>query len=265
MKELMNMKKFFVTIVMACAAISAMAVDLPKQGFGIQIGWAQPILRINDAAHKDTLNNVIKMKGFKVGVVYDGSFIAGFGTSIGLNYTFGAYSGGWTSRHPNYGEYPKDRMLITYHQLEAIVDWQYKFEVAKETYLILYTGPTIQCGLDLSMRIDTKAENPPMSGNITTTYGERLNAYTVDKIDDALDPTHIKENNALKRFNVTWGLGAGFQYKRYFLRGSYDFGLITPYKNHEFVDASGQSIDVYTRGRLDQWSIKLGVYLWYND
>ena len=82
------MKKIFVTIVVACLALSAWAVELPKQGFGVQVGWAQPILRLNDPANpstaKDSLSNVVKMKGFKVGVVYDGSFIAGFGTSIGL-------------------------------------------------------------------------------------------------------------------------------------------------------------------------------------
>ena len=54
-------------------------------------------------------------------------------------------------------------------------------------------------------------------------------------------------------------IGAGFQDKRYFLRGGYDFGLINPYKNADFVNGN------HTRGRLDQWSIKLGVYLWYPD
>ena len=138
------MKKIFVTMVAMCLAVSAFAVDLPKQGFGIQVGWAQPILRINDTAHKDTLNNVIKMNGLKVGVVYDGSFIAGFGTSMGINYTLGVYNGGWKSTNAYGMEYPRSRTTITYHQLELFVDWQYKFEIAKETYLMLYTGPTIQ-------------------------------------------------------------------------------------------------------------------------
>ena len=41
-------------------------------------------------------------------------------------------------------DYPRDRKLITYQELEVFVDWQYKFEIAKETYLILTTGPTIR-------------------------------------------------------------------------------------------------------------------------
>jgi hypothetical protein len=62
---------------------------------------------------------------------------------------------------------------------------------------------------------------------------------------------------SLKRLNVTWGVGAGFQYDRYFLRGGYDFGIINPNKERSFVGH-----DAYTRGRFDQWQIKVGMYLW---
>ena len=204
---------------MVVLAASAFAVDIPKQGFGFQIGWAQPILRLNSPTSKDTLANTVKLHGFKVGVVYDASYVAGFGSTIGLNYTFGMANSGWSSKY-SFNDYPKTRSLIMYHQLELFVDWQYKFEVAKETYLMLYTGPSLH---------------------------------------DDLDPVHKTADNALKRLNVTWGVGAGFQYKRYFLRGGYDFGLINPYKNADFSTGN------HTRGRLDQWNIKLGVYLWYTD
>ena len=239
------MKRIFSVVLVACMALTAMAKDMPKQGFGFQIGWAQPILRVNDGTHRDTLNNVEKLNGFKVGVVYDGSFIAGFGTSIGINYTFGAKNSGWKSVNPNYNVYPKSRRFITYQELEVFVDWQYKFEIAKETYLMLYTGPTIQCGLAFTMREDRQNEDL-MTGDITTTYGVKNSAYATDKNDEAL-----------RRLNVTWGVGAGFQYKRYFLRGGYDFGLINPYKNTDFESG------VHTRGRIDQWNIKIGMYLWY--
>jgi len=251
-----NMKKSLLTLMMAFMAVSVFAMDLPKQGFGVQIGWAQPILRLNSPTSKDTLSNTVKLHGFKVGVVYDASYAKGFGSSIGLNYTFGVSNSGWSSKSA-INDYPKTRTLITYHQLELYVDWQYKFEVAKETYLILYTGPSIQCGLDFTMRIDQRIENPPMSGNVETIYGERFNAYNVG--NDDLDPTHKTADNALKRLNVTWGVGAGFQYKRYFLRGGYDFGLINPYKNADFSTGN------HTRGRLDQWNIKLGIYFLYKD
>ena len=255
------MKKIFVTLLAACLASGMMAVDLPKQGFGLQIGWAQPILRLNSPYNpesaKDSLANTVKLKGFKVGLVYDASYIAGFGSSISLNYTFGLHYSKWNSLY-QINEYPRTRTTIMYHQLELAVDWQYKFEIAKETYLILYTGPTLQCGLTFNMRLDEQREDP-LTGEITTIEGDWKDAYNADKEDDDLMPKYNTADNALSRLNITWGVGAGFQYKRYFLRGGYDFGLINPYKHSDFVNGR------HTRGRYDQWQIKLGVYLWYNE
>lgn len=245
------MKRGILVVLLAVMTASVWAVDLPKQGFGIQLGWAQPTLRVNDSNAPDTLNHHIRMNGFKVGFVYDASYVAGFGSSMGLNYTFGVYNDGWKSDN-RYNTYPQSRQLITYNELEVFVDWQYKFEVAKETYLILYTGPTIQCGLELDWRKDARNEAlDPVThlptGEVITTRGDRINVYAIDG------------DNAFKRFNVTWGVGAGFQYKRYFLRGGYDFGLINPYKNADFTTG------VHSRGRFDQWNIRLGIYLWYTD
>ena len=228
-----------------CLSLGAWAVEKPKQGFGFQIDWAQPILRINlpaaQAPYADSAKVAIKMKGFKVGVVYDASYIAGFGSTIGLNYTFGVYNSKWGSKN-SISEYPLVRQHITYHQLELFVDWQYKFEIAKETYLILYTGPTLQCGIDFDMRVDEKDFDQNVQPH------ETYDGYKSN------DP-----DNSFKRLNVTWGVGAGFQYRRYFLRGGYDFGLMNPYKHADF------SNEKHTRGRLDQWNIRLGVYLWYKD
>lgn len=239
------MKKVFITIVTICLALSTWAADVPKQGFGFQVGWARPILRLNSMNNpsyaKDSLSQVIAMKGVKIGVVYDASFIKGFGTSLGINYTFGAHTGDWKS--VGMFDYPRSRQMFTYHEIEVFADWQYKFEVAKETYLILYTGPTIQCGLGLNMRADK--QNDVGSEIISVRYS-------------GYDP-NADANNALQRLNVTWGIGAGFQYQRYFLRGGYDFGLINPYRNADFSNGW------HTRGRLDQWQIKIGMYLWYAD
>jgi hypothetical protein len=240
------MKKLFATLLVTCVALSAAAVDIPKQGFGLHIGWAQPTLRLNDNTSKDSLSHHIHLNGFKVGVTYDASYVAGFGSSMGINYTFGMQNSGWASTNPSFNQYPKSRNIITYSEIELFVDWQYKFEVAKETYLILYTGPTIQCGLSLIWRKDQLTEDP-ITGDITYTRGDRRNAYK------------STDENSFKRLNVTWGVGAGFQYKRYFLRGGYDFGLLNPYKLTDFVNGT------HTRGRFDQWQIKIGMYLWYED
>lgn len=241
------MKKLFCTGLVLCLALSAWAIDLPKQGFGFQIGYAQPTLRTNSPLAiypKDSLVNVTKMNGLKVGVVYDASYIAGFGSTMGINYTFAASNEAW--KKVGLYDYPRARTLVTYHEIELFVDWQYKFEVAKETYLILYTGPTIQFGIAYNAKKGTQYVE---GGDVTYDVYNRMGKNDIDR-----------PNEDLSRLNVTWGIGAGFQYKRYFLRGGYDFGIINPYKNKQF-----DSSDRYTRGRLDQWAIKIGAYIWYAE
>ena len=241
------MKKSFLTLLLVACTMSAMAADLPKQGFGMQIGFAAPTLRLNSSSTaypKDSLINVTKLNGLKVGVLYDASYIKGFGSTLGINYTFAAAKDQWKA--VGFADYPRSRSMITYHEIEVFVDWQYKFEVAKETYLMLTTGPTIQYGIAFNTRSDKQMMQ---GGDITSsTY----NRYGKER-----------PNEDLQNLNVTWGVGAGFQYQRYFLRGGYDFGIINPYKNAHFVDALGETIDRNTRGRLDQWSIKIGMYFWY--
>lgn len=241
------MKRYFLAFAVMCLAwTSAMAEDELPQGFGIQLGWAQPIIRLNspDASiPKDSLVNTVRLNGFKVGVVYDATFIAGFGSSMGINYTFGAAHTDWAKKANDLSH--SERNIYQYHQLELFVDWQYKFEVAKETYLILYTGPTIQYGILFKNRYEVRDD---WFEDVTTTDFNRF-----EKHEEAASD---KDLNAL---NVTWGVGAGFQYQRYYLRGGYDFGIINPYRNKQFVSSSD---DRYTRGRFDQWNIRLGIYLW---
>jgi hypothetical protein len=128
--------------------------------------------------------------------------------------------------------------------MEIPVDWQYKFEIAQNTWLILYTGPTLQCGLTFKDKWYIRSDNT------SNAFTHEENLYSEEDMADY----------ALKRLNVTWGIGAGFQYERYFLRGGYDFGLINPYKAQSFNVSEEHR--PYTRGRFDQWQIKLGMYLW---
>ena len=226
--------------------------DMPKQGFGFQLGYAQPTLRLNSPEEgypKDSLVSTIRLHGFKAGIVYDDSYIKGFGSSIGFNYTFATTNTAWTKKTSyQISDYPQHRYQMYYHQLEVFVDWQYKFEIAKETYVMLFTGPTVQYGA-----VFRQKEQEDSFGTVSYS-GEVLDRYGKDH-----------PNTDLKHLNVTWGVGAGFQYRRYFLRGGYDFGLINPYKNERFTAADGSTMDRNTRGRFDQWEIKLGIYLWYAD
>ena len=228
------MKRLTLIFFICAATTMASAQDY----FGVQLGFAQPIARLNTPTTKTSLLPT-SYNGFKVGLVYDATIVKGFGVSMGLNYTFGNHTSAWKQIGKN--PHPQERSTGQYHQLEIPIDWQYKFEIAKRTWIILYTGPTLQCGLSLT---SNKFE--------TDNYGKIK--------DDVISSDFYlieDKNKALKRINVTWGLGAGFQYDRYFLRGGYDFGLINPYKERSFVGH-----DAYTRGRFDQWQIKVGIYLW---
>lgn len=233
------MKRLTLILFICAATTMASAQDY----FGVQLGFAQPIARLNTPTTKTSLL-ATSYNGFKVGLVYDATIIKGFGVSMGLNYTFGNHTSAW--KQIGTLPYPQERTTGQYHQLEIPIDWQYKFEIAKRTWIILYTGPTLQCGLSLT---SNKFE--------TDNYG---------KIKDEVISSDFylieDKNMALKRINVTWGLGAGFQYDRYFLRGGYDFGLINPYKASQFDYTDTNEGYPRTRGRFDQWQIKVGIYLW---
>jgi hypothetical protein len=230
------MKRLFVICIIAMTMATLHAQDY----FGVQIGYTNPITRLNVGDNKNTLFPT-SYHGMKIGFVYDATLWKGLGVSMGLNYTFGANVTDWTQKvSTQQGLYPQVRSRGQYHQLEIPVDWQYKFEIAQNTWIILYTGPTLQCGLALNdkwyIRLNKDSESILKEENL---YSEQ----------DMAD-------YALKRLNVTWGIGAGFQYEKYFLRGGYDFGIINPYKAQSFNNG------IYTRGRFDQWQIKLGMYLW---
>lgn len=239
------MKKSILCAILVCCNILLLNAE-SKQYVGVQLGFTQPITRLNAPVpdQKTTLNTTI-YNGLKIGAIYDATIIKGFGYAIGINYTFGGNHTDWRKKFSTQpGDYPKIRTRGQYHQLELVVDWQYKFEIAKDTWLILYTGPTIQCGLNLSDK--WYVQSAPNTEN----FDFIENHYDVESAEDY----------AIKRLNVTWGIGAGFQYERYFIRGGYDFGLVNPYKAQSFNISD--DYQPYTRGRFDQWQIKVGMYLW---
>jgi hypothetical protein len=231
------MKRLLMTSVIVMTMMTLHAQDY----IGVQLGYARSITRLNTPENGKTLS-ATGYNGLKVGVVYDATIVKGFGATIGLNYTFGANATDWMKRiHTQPTEFPQIRSRGQYHQLEIPVDWQYKFEIAQNTWLMLYTGPTLQCGLLFKDKWYARSDNK------SNAFTHEENLYSKEDMEDY----------ALKRLNVTWGIGAGFQYERYFLRGGYDFGLINPYKAQSFLGE-----DIYTRGRFDQWQIKMGMYLW---
>jgi len=224
---------------------------------GFNLGYSDALMRERTGS-KDSLNYKLSMQGFKAGLVYETTFVKGFGVQFGLNYTFGAKLGKKTADSDVSTFKGRDNYFI--HQLEMPIDWQYKFEVAKETYVLVYTGPTIQVGLGFCK----KSEKPTIVDGKPGT-GVQKTDYYKQRFDDGKggnDKDQDGIEDRYKRLNITWGVGAGFQYKRYFLRAGYDFGIYNPYTDRIYNYSSDEMSNYYYRARLDQWSVKLGMYLW---
>lgn len=228
------MKKSILCAILVCCNILLIHAE-SSQFIGVHAGFTQPITRLNapNVGMEKKLNPTT-YNGFKFGAVYDATLVKGFGYTIAINYTFGENRTDWkqVGSYP----YPRQHTRDYYHQLEIPVDWQYKFRIAQNTWFILYSGPTLQCGLVFSK--NTHKQTLP-NGDIDVTKYDRFKDF--------------------QRLNVTWGVGAGLQFDRYFIRGGYDFGLINPFKADKFIVT--EDYQPYTRGRFDQWQIKLGIYL----
>ena len=252
------MKRLLLLTALISSVLAAWAGDY-DQAIALQVGYANPVYRLNQPVEQNDNKSTLvatQLRGAKIGLAYDASIWRGFGFMLGLNYTFAGHISSWTDFDydlsgkkisPDMPHPYQQRFKFQYHQLELFVDWQYKFEIARNTWLILYTGPTIQ-----------------VVAQYKQTHLLRVKA-TQEILDDRTEIVAYldyaeQDAHDLKRLNVTWGVGAGFQYDRYFIRGGYDFGLINPYKLSNFNQVG--LADRNTRGRLDQWQIKLGVYLW---
>lgn len=251
-------------LILVLSVMGSWMMMAQEHSFGVQVGFTEPIFRLNTPTEmgetRSHLGNTT-LNGLKVGLVYDATIIKGFGFTIGLNYTYGMHYSPWGDYQydamGNKTAYPiyEYRTRYQYHQGELFVDWQYKFEIAKQTYILLYTGPTIQCALSMQATDFYREKNIPQ---------EMIK--TIASFESRLDEEY------LRRLNVTWGVGAGFQYKRIFLRGGYDFGIKNPYKKSNFGEYGYMNPEVpaeldsrLTRGRIDQWQVKIGFYFWQSD
>ncbi len=242
--------RIFILLLLSCWVLDAAAQTTIPSGFGFQLGYNRSLLREqgnpnNLTTEGSKLPNITDLNGAKIGLIYDGTIIKGFGVMLGLNYTIAGSSGSWLPTTDKYN-YPQESNSYLFQSLDLQIDWQYKFEIAKETYLILYSGPSIEYNFYFNRKHGTQT-----GPNAEKKY-EQFSQYTIDADkDEKLDYTPL---------NITWGIGAGFQYQRYFLRGGYDFGIYNPYKDR-YYNISSQS-SYRNKGRLDSWSISVGMYLW---
>lgn len=241
-----KMKKIIIAAILLLS-VSALYAQEGVTSFGFVAGFVEPVqyYRANKVPDKLTRDAT---DGFKIGFRFETGIIKGFGVAMELNYGFGADVNSYVAVVGQSTLF-KEKRDHYYHYLELPVDWQYKFMIAKQTYLSVYTGPTLQCGLvnyyDVKQKLGDDIINK-----------ERIDVYKIDE-DEKYDPYLNLDYN---RVNVTWGVGVGFQYKRYFIRGGYDFGIMPCYHDTYYNESATDGWN--RRGRLDQWQIKLGIYLW---
>lgn len=253
------MKKLLFTTLFIFGVTMVMAQDAACS-VGLQLGFNQQIIRTNTPISVEGQTPVWDnrhLNGVKIGFVFEGNIIRGFGALISLNYSYGGGSTSWKKIGIEL-PYPRERYRYNLHTLDLACDWQYKFKLAQRTFLILYTGPAIQCNLSFHEQYFKQED---ISGDITCdTKDQLIRGYQ-----------NADDYKAYRRFNVTWGVGIGFQYDRYFIRGGYDFGLINPLGYDNFDQIVNQQtqkplyISQHTSGRQDQWFIKLGIFLWQSD
>lgn len=243
--------------------------EVQSQALAVSVGFTQKILRINQPTELSDNKKELKsypLNGPQIGILYDMTFKKGLGMTVGLNYSYTTKISDWEDyKYDRFGKVVAVPIIETKYRNESHVlklhaDLQYKAPIAMDTWLIFYTGPSIQGVLKY---------------NANDYYREKK---IIESSDDK--PVEIVKYRSDQRelseyynvINVTWGVGAGFQYKHIFVRGGYDFGLTNPRRVNQFgkmgymdpADPS-QPDNRLTRGRADQWQITVGYYFWQRD
>lgn len=219
-----------------CVAMCLMGIVPMKAQIGILLGFDQSINRTKIGSEA-TFQKKPALNGFKAGVFYEHNFKYGLGLYYGVNYNFLHDKTKWEGQGNGWFL----RTATTLHNLDFPIHFQYKLSIAKDTYLMAYTGPTLALGLAGTEAVTKKnglPENNPLFQQSTT----RANLYSRDANKDGFAD--------LQRFDVMISVGAGLQFKNIQLKGGYDFGLLNRYGN-SYMDGS-RWFD-----RRNEWSIRL--------
>lgn len=236
----MRMRRTFSIFTMLCMAFMLSAQSQQSQSLGVQLGFAESVLRDNTVSHTKKLDNVTISDGLKVGLIYDATLIKGFGMSMAINYAFTMDAGKWVIENEMYVA-KKIRTARMLHTIELPIEWQYKFKIATDTWLIAYTGPNLQYNFAFKETITRRNDATGQTSE------DKNKHYDVDADGDG--------NSDYSRFNIQWGVGAGFQYQNYYIRGGYNFGIYNHFRDN-YNDTGAYS----NRARFDEWSIRLGIY-----
>lgn len=176
--------------------------------YRIEAGYLQNKQRTTNSTYPD-----MYLRGAKIGATFDFVLPKHFTAQVGLLYalTYGTTKQHWRSINEEDAqvEYLKHRLFE--HNLLIPIRVFYNIPLWKKLSLFFYTGPQMRIGLVQKDNIQQHLSLPVVDE--MTKYGVPIVSYD-----------RLKEDE-LRRFNILYGLGGGFDWDRYRLQAGYDFGL----------------------------------------
>ena len=168
--------------------------------FGVSVGYVSKQMSY-DGEKIAWINvkdkDVKTSSAFQVGVTYSPEFRYGIGLQTGVYYELSASS----DSEEGY------KISATEHNLSIPLRVQYRYEIIPDFSIFLYTGPSFDVSL---------------AYNITASYEGEKESYNI-----------YDEGDGYNRFNLLWGVGAGFRWKGLQLRLGGDWGLTSLVEDYD--------------------------------
>ena len=178
-----------------------------KVEYRLEAGYAQHFQRV----HRHSYPNLY-LDGAYIGVTFTFLLPIHFSMQTGLLYTFGygEMEQHWRSMNAQATQKEYIDHTILEHQLTIPVRAYYTVPLWRKLNLFFFTGMQLHIGLAETDRIKT---------NLSEGTEEWLRERGVPV------KSYDRMRDERCRANVQWSLGAGIEWDRYRLQGSYDFGL----------------------------------------
>ena len=185
----------------------------------VAAGWVNATDKVVSTIGSNSSTSNQDLNGFFAGVSYN----LALGVADGLGLAPGAFVQGLFGADENDHKY-------TDFSLNVPININYGLELASDFKIVAFTGPVLQLGL-------LKKES----------YTNGSNTNTTD---------YYAGDNPYSRFNVLWGVGAGFEVnEKYQIMVGADFGLLPQYKGEYTIPIIGTKT---TRTATRPTQIKIG-------
>ena len=204
------MKKLFATLVVAVLAL--MGTQAYAQ-LGVNAGYLNS--NLTKSGQKP-----VNYNGFYAGVTYRIPIVAGLGVAPGVYYSL--LSSSKTEGVSFLGFNQSGTSTHTEHGLNAAINLDYGFQLARDTRIFIFAGPTFQYGLSSQSK------------------------YTAEGVVNGSNKVDWYENGNYGRFNIFIGGGAGVEVAGIQILVGYDYGLMNLHKGNgdAKINRSGLKIGV---------------------